>query len=370
MTFYLAFFQLLLILPLAIILIPTPYWTRKTESFGVTIPEHMYDDPFIKHVRKRYVLHMSSVSILLILVLTVLFMTFTLNEEIAVTLSITSVCILIIVGFLYYLFFHKQMKRFKKEHVDTTEKKQVVVVQTTFASEKKTHSNAWFIIPFVLIVLTIIFTYLNYSLFPNQIPTNFNLSGKATSWMDKSQATVLFIPLMQLYLLVIFMFVNIVIRTAKQQTNPNTPKESLQKNVIFRRRWSGFLMIFATLLIAMFSFLQYTLVHPVSMSIQSSIYIGVTVFILVGCIYLSYTMGQGGSRIHIDTESENDQTDSYGDDDKYWKLGMFYVNKNDPSLFIEKRFGVGWSVNLARPLIWILLGLILGFSIVLILFVP
>lgn len=294
----------------------------------------------------------------------------TLNEEISVILSVVSMCILLVVGFIYYLFFHKHMKRFKIEHVDKEEKKQVVVVQTTFYSEKKTHSNAWFIIPFVLIVLTIIFTHVNYNLFPNQIPTNFNLSGKATNWMEKSRATVLFIPLTQLYMLVIFMFVNIVIRTAKQQTNPNNPKESLQKNVIFRRRWSGFLMISATLLIAMFSFLQYTLVHPVSVAVQSSVYIGLTVFILLGCIYLSFTLGQGGSRIRMGTSSNNEDIDGVGDDDRFWKLGLFYVNKNDPSLFIEKRFGIGWSVNLARPLVWLLFGLMFGFIIVLIVFLP
>jgi uncharacterized membrane protein len=41
------------------------------------------------------------------------------------------------------------------------------------------------------------------------------------------------------------------------------------------------------------------------------------------------------------------------DDDQHWKLGQFYYNKNDPALFLEKRFGIGWTVNLARPLAWI-----------------
>ncbi|MGH4139042.1 DUF5808 domain-containing protein [Clostridium sp.] len=33
-------------------------------------------------------------------------------------------------------------------------------------------------------------------------------------------------------------------------------------------------------------------------------------------------------------------------DDKYWRFGIFYINKEDPTIFIEKRFGVGWTVNL------------------------
>jgi uncharacterized membrane protein len=35
------------------------------------------------------------------------------------------------------------------------------------------------------------------------------------------------------------------------------------------------------------------------------------------------------------------------DNDSKWILGSFYYNKNDPSLFVQKRFGVGWTVNLA-----------------------
>ena len=31
-------------------------------------------------------------------------------------------------------------------------------------------------------------------------------------------------------------------------------------------------------------------------------------------------------------------------------LGNFYYNKNDPSIFVEKRIGIGWDVNLGNPI--------------------
>ena len=37
---------------------------------------------------------------------------------------------------------------------------------------------------------------------------------------------------------------------------------------------------------------------------------------------------------------------SVDDDDDNWLLGTFYNNPNDPSLFVQKRFGVGWTINL------------------------
>ena len=40
------------------------------------------------------------------------------------------------------------------------------------------------------------------------------------------------------------------------------------------------------------------------------------------------------------------------DDDAHWVAGVFYVNRDDPSLFLPERFGVGWTVNLGRPVVW------------------
>ncbi|MDP9027317.1 MAG: DUF5808 domain-containing protein [Actinomycetota bacterium] len=37
------------------------------------------------------------------------------------------------------------------------------------------------------------------------------------------------------------------------------------------------------------------------------------------------------------------------DDDRHWKGGMIYVNRDDPALLVPKRFGLGWTVNLGRP---------------------
>jgi uncharacterized membrane protein len=40
--------------------------------------------------------------------------------------------------------------------------------------------------------------------------------------------------------------------------------------------------------------------------------------------------------------------------DSAWKLGLFYFNPGDAALFVEKRFGIGWTINLGRPWAWVL----------------
>lgn len=37
------------------------------------------------------------------------------------------------------------------------------------------------------------------------------------------------------------------------------------------------------------------------------------------------------------------------DDDVHWKGGIIYVNRDDPSIWVPRRFGLGWTLNLGRP---------------------
>ncbi|MBX6342828.1 MAG: hypothetical protein IRY97_10250, partial [Thermomicrobiaceae bacterium] len=38
-----------------------------------------------------------------------------------------------------------------------------------------------------------------------------------------------------------------------------------------------------------------------------------------------------------------------------WIAGFIYYNPDDPALMVPKRFGVGWTLNFARPAAWIFL---------------
>lgn len=38
--------------------------------------------------------------------------------------------------------------------------------------------------------------------------------------------------------------------------------------------------------------------------------------------------------------------------DAAWKAGLLYFNPDDPALFVEKRFGLGWTINFGNPWAW------------------
>src|SRR6201987_6566316 len=41
--------------------------------------------------------------------------------------------------------------------------------------------------------------------------------------------------------------------------------------------------------------------------------------------------------------------------DRCWKAGIFYVNRADPALFVEKRVGIGYTLNFGNPWSWVVL---------------
>jgi uncharacterized membrane protein len=47
-------------------------------------------------------------------------------------------------------------------------------------------------------------------------------------------------------------------------------------------------------------------------------------------------------------------------EDRFWKAGLVYYNPEDPAIFLEKRFGIGYTMNMARPAAWYILGAVLG----------
>lgn len=53
-------------------------------------------------------------------------------------------------------------------------------------------------------------------------------------------------------------------------------------------------------------------------------------------------------------------------DSKHWKWGLIYYNPDDPSLYIEKRFGLGQTFNFAHRTAWYLLLFLLLFPVLIV----
>ncbi len=39
---------------------------------------------------------------------------------------------------------------------------------------------------------------------------------------------------------------------------------------------------------------------------------------------------------------------------------VFYINKNDSNVFVKRRYSFGWTVNLAHPVAWIIIAVLIA----------
>ncbi|MFC4025735.1 DUF1648 domain-containing protein [Oceanobacillus longus] len=354
------FILVLILIPVFIATIFIPYWTRRTDSFGVTIPAEIFYRTDIKGMRKRYAVSTSILSLLL----TVIFLisiTFLPNNENSISILFSAILTFYIISsFLVYVKYHTDMKRIKEKENWINENSQLVFVDIRFRDQKLTYSNLWFLFSFLITIVTIILTLQSHQQIPDRIPMQYNFAGEVTNWAEKSYRSVLLNPVMQMYLTILFLFINKMIARAKQQIDPENPEESIRKNVLFRRRWSAYIIITGLALTVMFTIIQLSFIYHINQQVLTFIPLIVTLGLIIGSIILSITTGQGGSRVKSISEKNGNVINR--DDDKYWKLGQFYFNKEDPALFLEKRFGVGWTINLARPMAWIIFFGIIGFA--------
>lgn len=350
-----------IMVPVCLMMMFTPYITRKTESFGVSIPEAMYHDTRLKKMRKTYAIQTGVWSVISLLVFFILGFMYGNDEQIVSIVFGVIIVAYIIVCFVIYITFHRKMKHIKKTARWKHEKTEHVVIDTSFRNRKNTYSNGWFLISFILIGITLFITFFQYDRIPNEIPLQYDLSGEVTNWAAKSVKSVLIMPVMQLFLLALFVFINVMIGKAKQQISAENPGKSAKQSHIFRRRWSMFLIITGTLLIVLFGIIQLSFIYPIDNYVLMFGSIGISGVTIIGAIILAFTTGQGGSRVQVEKDISGNKIDR--DDDRYWKLGQFYFNRHDPAVFLEKRFGVGWTSNFANPVTWLLLLGLLAISI-------
>lgn len=125
----------------------------------------------------------------------------------------------------------------------------------------------------------------------------------------------------------------------------------------FRRTVSILLLAVEYWIAALFSWLAMRPLLPASLQRPP-----VALAMLPGLVAISAAgilmwLGQGGSRISPVQRPDSDSTKPVGDrtEDRFWKLGVFYFNRGDASVMVEKRFGVGYTVNFAHPVAWVII---------------
>lgn len=335
----------------------TPKFVRKNIQFGVMLPEEACKLDVVKRWKRQYLNWNLILSVIATFpMLAGLFMDkseYELARYLEISGIISTLLFIVLSGILYLIFYNRAKSlKIEKYSSTTVEEKARVMVSTKFRDERLIVSNVLFGLAGVIIILI---TSLAPIVFRNQIGEYVPIHWNSTSNVRVVPATVgvfVIAPMVQLFMLGLFMFVNYTFSATKQLISPKNATKSLEQNRRYRLAMSKMVVLAGLGTMLFMSMPQFMMIFDIRSNtfiIWGSVLFSVLVVAIT--LYVAVKYGQGGERYNPPTTG--DDTDyKVVDDDSFWKWGMFYVNPNDPAIFVEKRFGIGTTVNFAKWQAW------------------
>ena len=349
----------MLTLSVGLLLAFTPYLMRRNECFAVTVPSSAQHDPRLMALKKRYAAIMTAVAIACALASAgagALIVSG--SESLGTTLECAAVMAPIVASFALMLVNRRAVTAIKHAEGWRAQSRQAVAV----AAEDDLPgavSLAWNLLYIPVILVTACIGFALYPSMPDMLPMHADFSGNVTDYAPKSIATAIGLPvLIEVFLAACLVFSHWSIRHSKRAGDASAPAASTLAYGLFARAQSIFLLAVGLILSGGIGIL-FLLASAgfVNLSQAGAIVVLLTIPVVIGSIALSVVYGQAGSRVFSRMQTSSEMT---MDDDDHWKLGIFYVNRDDASLFLPERFGIGWTLNFARPAAWaIIIGMLL-----------
>jgi uncharacterized membrane protein len=314
----------------------TPYFIRKNISFGISVPENEYHDPHLKALRHIYTFGCLVVG--LILAATSSFSYVLINADNTMWIQLASIFLYLFLSLIFYFYVRTKVKSIKRESKWQVDSKAVAEISDKTARNTNLHT-AWYLLYLVVIAITILAAVFKYPSLPEQIPMHYTIAGEVDRYAQKSIGTFTIMPVIQLLIGVLFAGINVAISTSKRQ-------KDFKKGNAFRGVLSVILFATGFMVMLLLTCVQLVMVTALSEKLISVLPVAFLIATFVIFAYLAVRIGQGGSRL----KGTDDDQINLVDDDSLWIGGFFYYNKNDPSIFVEKRFGIGYTLNYGNPI--------------------
>lgn len=352
-------------LALGLLLAFTPYLMRRTECFAVTVPAAAQADRRLVALKKRYAKTMLVVTAVCtaasaiagVLVIQGSECPGTATTAASVVLECAAVIVPVVLSFALMLRNRSAVRRIKRAEGWTAAGRQTVATIAE-ADVPGALPFAWSLLHVPVILGTLALGLALYPAMPDMLPMHADFAGNVTSWEPKTLVTVLGFPLLlELFLAACSAFSHWMILRSKRPANPAAPATSALAYGLFARAQSVFLLGSGVLVSGSIGVLfLLSSAGFVGLGQAGIVIVVVCLVILTGSVALSFIYGQAGSRVFKRMQREDVLLD---DEDEHWKLGIFYFNPSDASVFLPERFGIGWTMNFARPAAWaVILGVV------------
>jgi uncharacterized membrane protein len=206
----------------------------------------------------------------------------------------------------------------------------------TMATERMYGGWLAWILPFVLMALAAIYIQQNAHLLPDRIPTHYGFKGP-DAWGPRNWRT-LYMPLI-IGALAMSTLVTIGVAMSFGARRGATPEQDAFRRANLRLllgvHWSIAFMfgVFGT--------------APVREVIGPAIPWWIPLAVIHGVVFIFGWQVFKANGVSPGPDPTPDEC---------WHAGDFYYNPADPAIVVEKRFGIGYTINMAHKVFWLLLG--------------
>ena len=343
-----------------IMTIVTPFLMRRGEVFAVTVPDTAAHDPYLRRLKRRYALLMATLTAVLTAVGA--FGAFTGDAGLALAVLCVGMLLLCVGSYGLMLYFRAKVQSYKKEQGWQASARESVG-EVGDAPVPRAVSLKWNLLYLPVIAVTLAIGAVGYAQMPDLIPQHMNFQGEVTEYMEKTPFTILVPALIVAFVAACMAFAHWTILRSKRPSNPSAPATSALAYGMFARAQSILLVAGGLALSLLGPVMELSFIGVIGLEQAGVFVVALALVIVVGSIVISLVYGQGGSRVFSRMAASERLL---ADDDEHWKLGVFYYNPDDASLFLPERFGIGWTMNWARPAVWaiMLAGLVLTVAFV------
>jgi uncharacterized membrane protein len=227
--------------------------------------------------------------------------------------------------------------------------RQTVVTDTSWRTDPPRFPVRWLMPALIVIAVTVTVGALRYPGLPAHIVTG---SGHR---VPKSAVSVLIVA-GQLYFTLVYSGLMLIVHRSRPDIEAADPVASTLRYRRFLGAFTRALLTMAALadasllLIALRDWQVYRLADAGRMLPVLPFVAGVLLLAAVAA-----RTGQGGSRLNGNVRGLALAAGTDRDDDRFWKGGLLYVNRDDPALVVGARFGFGWALNFGNPVAWLLI---------------
>jgi uncharacterized membrane protein len=331
----------------AVLMLMIPTVMRPTTPLGVSVPVARLDEPIIRTAIRRYRV-MTAGAWLLCLVLMV-GLSFTAMPETALAGTF-----LFVIGQVVSYVVARQAIVRAKQAGGWYDGVPVRLAGTVTPEDRHVPIPvSWFIAAVFVVACATAVGVVIYPSLPHVVPTHWGLNGVANQYRTKSVWTV-FGPLMIGTVVVVGLFaLSFLSRVVPIRAVPgedaahNADRAHAMRTALATA--FGRLMLLIALEFAWASVSPWLLPHVPSVAAIGALVVVALILVTVFALLLRWRRLMQGDARAVARERVNGSATDAPDDDRYWKAGILYVNRDDPALFVQRRFGVGWTINLGHP---------------------